>query len=63
MENKKSLNFIFLIVAIIVGVALWKQFDVGSLKFKQTGLAIVYLITFVFSIYLLVKDYRKRPEK
>ena len=63
MKNKKSLNFIFLIVAIIVGVALWKQFDVQNLKFKQTGLAIVYLITFVFSIYLLVKDYRKQPEK
>ena len=63
MKNKKSLNFIFLIMAIIVGVALYKQFDFENLKFRQPGLAIVYGITFAFSIFILVKDYRKPPEK
>jgi hypothetical protein len=60
MKNKKSLNFVFLIVAIIVGLALFKQFDFESLKFRQPGLAVVYLITFAFSIYILVKDFRKK---
>jgi predicted ferric reductase len=63
MENKKSLNFFFGIIAIILGWILFKQFDFENLKFKHTGLAIVYIVTFVFSIYFLMKNYKNRPEK
>lgn len=63
MENKKSLNFFFGIIAIILGWTLFKQFDFENLKFKHTGLAIVYIVTFVFSIYFLMKNYKNRPEK
>lgn len=60
---KRSVNFIFLVVAIILGTAIVKQFDFENLKFKHTGLAILYIIVFAFSVYFLVKDYRKQPEK
>ncbi|MCF0056343.1 hypothetical protein [Dyadobacter sp. CY356] len=63
MENKNVLSFSFTIVAIILGVTLFKQFDFESLTFKNTGLAIVYMITFGFSIYFLVKNSGKRVEK
>lgn len=63
MENKKSLNFFFVIIAIILGSVLFKQFDFENLKFKHTGLAIIYLVVFAFSIYFLIRNYRKRPEK
>lgn len=63
MENKGVLRFTFTIVAIILGVVLYKQFDFQNLKFKHTGLAIVYLATFVFAIYVLVKNPKKRVEK
>ncbi|MFH6945411.1 hypothetical protein [Flavobacterium sp. FlaQc-50] len=60
MKNKKSLNFIFLIVAIILGSTLYKQFNFEKLKFEHNGLAILYSIVFVFSIYILIKDYRNK---
>lgn len=63
MENKKSLNFFFVIIAAILGWTLFKQFDFKTLKFEHTGLAIVYMITFAFAIYFLVKNYKKQPEK
>lgn len=63
MENKKGLNFFFLIIAIILGSVLFKQFDFKNLKFEEPGLAILYLIVFVASIYFLIKDYKKKPEK
>jgi hypothetical protein len=63
MENEKSINFFFGIIAIILGTVLFKQFDFENLKFKHTGLAIVYIVVFVFSIYFLIRNYRKRPEK
>jgi len=62
MKNKKSLNFFFLIIAIILGWTLFKQFDFENLKFEHTGLAIVYIVTFAFVIYFLVKNYKSRPE-
>ena len=63
MATKKGLNFFFLIIAIILGWTLFKQFDFENLKFEKTGLAILYMVVFVISIYLLVKNYKHRPEK
>lgn len=63
MENKKSFNFFFVIIAIILGQALFEQFDFENQKFEKPALAIVYIIVFVISIYLLVKKIKNRPEK
>ncbi|PCI32639.1 MAG: hypothetical protein COB60_09265 [Flavobacteriaceae bacterium] len=63
MENKKSLNFFFVIIAIILGRTLFKQFDFENLKFEHTGIAIVYIVVFVLAIYFLIKNYKKRPKK
>lgn len=63
MENRKAILFVFGIIAIILGWTLFKQFDFENLKFKHTGLAIIYLVTFLFSIYFLIRNYKNRPEK
>mgnify|MGYP003494512239 CR=1 FL=1 len=63
MENRKVPLFAFRIIAIILGVTLFRQFDFENFKFEKTGLAIVYLIGFVISIYVLVKNSKKQPEK
>ena len=62
MENKKSLNFGLGIIAIILGVVLFKQFDFENLKFEKTGLGIVYLIGFAISMYFLLKGNKSQPE-
>lgn len=60
MENKKALVFTFWVVAIILGVVLFKQFDFKNLKFEKPGLAIVYAVVFVFSVYFLIKNSKKK---
>lgn len=61
MENKKALLFALGIAAIILGVTLFRQFDFENLKFEKTGLAIVYIISFVISIYFIINTYKNRP--
>jgi hypothetical protein len=56
MEKKKAPIFTFSIVAIIVGVTLFKQFDFESLTFEQPGLAIIYGIVFIASLYFIIRS-------
>lgn len=64
MSNKKGLPFPFIIVAIIVGCAIYKQFDFKTLKFENTALAIIYILTFLLSVFVLVRSIvRNREEK
>ena len=63
MGNRKGINFFFGIIAIILGSAIYKQFDFENLKFEKPALAVVYIVTFIVSIYFLMKNYKNRPEK
>ncbi|MCP2028716.1 hypothetical protein L1276_003887 [Flavobacterium sp. HSC-32F16] len=61
MENKNNVPvFAFSIIAIILGVVLYRQFDFDTLKFEKPALAVLYLIVFVFSVFVLVKNVRKK---
>lgn len=60
MENKKGSSFVFIIVAIILGVSLLKQFDFEKLEFEKPALAILYIIVFVASIYFIIKNARSK---
>jgi len=62
MKDNKAPVFVLSIVAIIVGVALYKQFDFDAMRFKNTALAIVYLVVFVFSVYVIIKNRKKKAE-
>jgi membrane protein DedA with SNARE-associated domain len=63
MENKKGINLFFAFIAFTLGWTLFKHFDFKNFKFEDPALDILYLIVFVISIYLIIKDYLKRPEK
>ena len=63
MENKKGINFFLLVIAIILGSVLWKQFNFNTFKFEKPALAALYLIVFVASIYFMIKDYINRTKK
>lgn len=63
MENKKIVTFIFWIVAIILGVTLFKQFDFETCKFEKPALAVIYFLCFAFSVFILVKNSKKGSEK
>ena len=55
MDNKKGPSFVFIIIAIILGVALYKDFDFETQAFKKPALAIVYFIAFAFSVFILIR--------
>ncbi|HJY14013.1 MAG TPA: hypothetical protein VJ304_14565 [Flavobacterium sp.] len=59
MSIKKGQSFLFLIIAIILGWTIFKQFDFENLKFEKPALAIVYIVTFVMSVYFLVKNVKR----
>jgi Ca2+/Na+ antiporter len=63
MENRKPVSFTLLVVAIILGVILFKQFDFKTLRFEQPALAVIYLIVFVVSVYFLIKRPKNQSEK
>jgi uncharacterized membrane protein YadS len=63
MKNLKLPNFFFTVIAIILGIALYKQFDFDNLRFENPALAILFTIVFIFSIYGIVKNYKKSAEK
>lgn len=63
MENKKIPSFAFGVIAVILGWTLVKHFDFENLKFEKTWLDVLYLIVFIFSIYALIKNYKKQAEK
>lgn len=53
MENKNAPTFSMTILAVIMGIALFKQFDFATQKFEKPALAIVYFIGLAISIYLI----------
>jgi predicted ferric reductase len=59
MENKKATSFVFWIIAIILGVTLYKDFDFQNFKFEKPALAVVYIIVFVGCVFLIIKNFRK----
>ena len=59
MEKDKAPVFMLRIVAIILGVTLYKHFDFSTFKFQDTPIDIIYLITFVAVVYVLIKDASK----
>jgi hypothetical protein len=60
MENRKALAFTFGIIALILGVTLFRQFDFERLKFEKTGLAVVYIIGFIISVVILIRTVRNK---
>lgn len=60
MENKKGQAFPFVIIAIVLGWTIFKQFDFENLQFEKPALAIVYILTFLMSVYFLVKNVKEK---
>ncbi len=55
MKYKIVPNFFFVIVALILGGALLKQFDFQNLTFEKPALAVLYIFVFIISIGLMIK--------
>jgi predicted ferric reductase len=47
-----------LVVAIILGVVLFKKFDFEKFRFEEPAIAVVYIIGFVIAVVFLIKTKR-----
>jgi xanthine/uracil/vitamin C permease (AzgA family) len=63
MQKTNAPTFAVTIVAIIVGVALFKQIDFKNFTVEKPALSAIYFVTFVFSVYVLIKNSKKNLEK
>jgi hypothetical protein len=63
MGNNKAPVFTLTIVSIIVGVSLFKLIDFATFKVEKPALAVIYLVTFVGSVYVLIKSRKRNQSK
>lgn len=60
MKIKIVPNFFFVIMALILGRALFKLFDFENLKFEKPALAVVYTIVFILCIGFMIKKSKNK---
>ncbi|WP_310377442.1 hypothetical protein [Flavobacterium sp.] len=63
MDNKKGMNWFFAFIAFTLGLTLIKHIDFKNLTLKDPILDILYIIVFLISIYLIIKDLKKKADK
>jgi hypothetical protein len=63
MESKKGINWFFAFIAFTLGLTLKKHIDFKNFTLKEPVLDILYIIVFIISIYLIIKDHKKTSEK
>ncbi len=59
MSNKKEYSFPLIIISIVIGFTIFKQFDFKNLKFEEPAMAVVYILTFLMTIYFIFKKDKK----
>jgi hypothetical protein len=63
MKKNNAPVFALTIVAIIVGVALYKLIDFKNFTIEKPALAAIYFVTFVFSVFVLIRNSNRNSEK
>ena len=63
MQEKKGISIVWLIIGVIVGTALYKQFDASLGTFKNKALAAVYFVTFAAAVFFPIKGMMNRNQK
>ena len=62
MNNKKEYSYPLIIIAVVLGWTIFKQFDFEKLKFEKPAMAVVYTLTFLMTVYFILKK-EKGKEK
>lgn len=57
------MNWFFVFIAFTLGLTLVKHIDFKNLTLKEPALDVLYIVVFIISIYLIIKDLKKTTEK
>jgi hypothetical protein len=60
MSNKKEYTFPLIIIAIVLGWTIFKQFDFENLKFEKPAMAVVYILSFLMTGYFIFKKDKEK---
>jgi len=60
MKYKLVLNFFSVIIVLIVGGALYKQFDFQNMTFEKPALALIYSIAFIIGFGSMIKKSKNK---
>lgn len=60
---KKKLSIPLLIILIIIGSAIYKNFDFETMKFEKFWLGILYIFTFLLTLFLMLYSDKKNLQK
>lgn len=63
MDNKKGMNWFFAFIVFTLGLTLVKHIDFKNFTLKEPLLDLLYIVVFIISIYLMIKDLKKHTEK
>lgn len=63
MDSKKGMNWFFAFIAFTLGLTLIKHIDFKNLTLKEPVLDVLYIIVFAISIYIIIKDLKKKTDK
>ncbi len=55
MKYQFKPGIVFIIIAVILGSAIYRQFDFESMKFEKQALVTIYAIAFIMSIIFMFK--------
>jgi hypothetical protein len=57
---KNEYSFPLLVIAIVLGATIFKQFSFDTLRFENPAMAVVYILTFLMTVYFI---FRKNKQK
>ncbi|MFN8153372.1 MAG: hypothetical protein U0Y08_03685 [Bacteroidia bacterium] len=58
--KKSKFNFFFIVIGLITGSKVIKDFDFQTMTFAKPAIDTIYLITFVLMVVLSIKAFAKR---
>ncbi len=62
MAKRKGYSFPLIIIAVVIGWTIFRDFDFKNLKFEKPALAVVYILTFLMTLYFIFKKDKQKEE-
>lgn len=63
MQNNNPMTFTLIIVALILGWVLYKDFDFKTFSFEKPAMAAIYGTVFIVSLFVLIKNKIQKRER
>lgn len=62
MNKRKEYSFPLIVIALVLGWTIFKQFDFENIRFEQPAMAMVYILTFLMTVYFILKKDKKKEQ-